>query len=245
MLSGTWNKDNPALCRYMASLGHNVFNLVHFTNTYSNKNDRCWFLLLNIAACLLKRLQCGDQPKILYYIFTLLNTGSNLEKKLKYGNIFLPTLAWCQTLYATRKTIITFLVKHIRITNDFYIPYTKSCCIYTMLTFLQWHFSTTETIVTLLVNMWILIFYFNFFFFFFFFGGGGGWAVAIFPSSEKNTRFFTDPNIFHLFLIRFCGIHLRAISQLMTALLFYIMSLKTVFLGLLTHLPVAPFTNMV
>ena len=155
MLSGTWNKDNPALCRYMASLGHNVFNLVHFTNTYSNKNDRCWFLLLNIAACLLKRLQCGDQPKILYYIFTLLNTGSNLEKKLRYGNTFLPTLAWCQTWYATRKTIITFLVKHIRITNDLYIPYTKSCCIYTMLTFLQWDFSTTETIVTLLVNMWI------------------------------------------------------------------------------------------
>ena len=84
-----------------------------------------------------------------------------------------------------------------------------------------------------------------FFFFFFFWGGGGGWAVAIFPSSEENTRCFTDPNIFHLFLIRFCGIRLRAISQLMTALLFYIMSLKTVFLGLLTHLPVAPFTNMV
>ena len=92
--------------------------------------------------------------------------------------------------------------------------------------------------------------YVDFFFFFFFgggMGGGGGGGVSgcHFPSSEKTTRFFTDPNIFHLFLIRFCGIHLRAISQLMTALLFYIMSLKTVFLGLLTHLPVAPFTNMV
>ena len=160
MLSGTWN---PALCRYMASLGHNVFNLVHFTNTYSNKNDRCWYLLLNIAACLLKRLQCGDQPKILYYIFTLLNTCSNLDRQLRYGNIVLPT----------RKTIITFLEKYIPITNDLYIPNPKSCCINAMLKsqmglFYYWNDCHTTSQ------------YVDFFW----------WVVAIFPSSEKNTHFF-------------------------------------------------------
>ena len=44
--------------------------------------------------------------------------------------------------------------------------------------------------------------------------------------------------------VRFCGIHLRAISQWETKLLYWIMNLKIIFLKLLSHLPGADDLTM-
>ena len=51
-----------------------------------------------------------------------------------------------------------------------------------------------------------------------------------------------SPNV-DFSLVRFCGIHLRAISQGVSKLLFCIISLKSTLLNLLSHLPGAEWIN--